>query len=231
MDRLGVIFLPLAGCGGGGGPASLLGAVRNRDVDPQGRSVDFSFSRKMRAPSAGDLAAFVSSRGEQAVSATLLAPADKVLRVVFDAFVLPGETTFDVSGLSASNGRPMRPASALPVSSTDAASPAFASSSASAFPNASNDRLSFAFDDDMVPSEAVDPGHYVFEHPIGSPVPLGPDAFAYDVASRTVTVLFDGADASPTNLQFGQGWRLLVSGVRDLAGNAMPRTNNIVIIP
>ena len=72
--RLGVILLPLAGCGGGGGggggPASILGAVQNRDVDPQGRSVDFSFSRRMRAPTAGDLASFVSSGGEQAVSAT-----------------------------------------------------------------------------------------------------------------------------------------------------------------
>jgi hypothetical protein len=221
--RLGLIFLPLAGCsgggGGGGGPASILGAVQNRDVDPQGRSVDFSFSRRMRAPTAGDLASFVSSGGEQAVSATLLAPADKVLRVVFDSFVLPGETTFDVSGLSAASGRPMRPASALPLSGTDAVAPAIAASAATAFPNASNDRLDFAFDDAMVPSEAVDPSHYVFEHPIGTPVPLGPDAFAYDAASHIVTVLFDGADASPVNLQFGQGWRLLVSGVRDLGGN------------
>ncbi|HET6204622.1 MAG TPA: Ig-like domain-containing protein [Planctomycetota bacterium] len=221
---VGVSLLPLGACGGGGGgggsAGALLGAVQNRDVDAQGRSVDFSFDHRMRALQPADLAAFVASGGQQPVSATLLA-SEKDVRVVFDALALPGETTFEVSGLRDRSGKLVRPASAVALSSTDATPPPIDAAAATAVANAANDRLTISFGDDMVPADVVDPSHYVFEQPAGTPVPLGPDAFAYDAGSRTVTVLFDGTDAAPANLQFGQGWSLAVSGVRDLGGNAI----------
>lgn len=229
-----VTVLLLAGCGGSSGGASvdapaaapdpidlsLVRAVQDRDVDPSGATVALQFDHEVRAESASELSRFTASGGQLAIDSDVRGT--EVL-VTFHRPIVPGETTVDVRDLESADGTPMRPRLKAPIESTDTEPPQATSVTATAPENAGNDRLTLAFDDDMLPADVTDATHLDFEHPLGSPYDLTAATLNYDSASRILTVHLNEAPGGGA-LAHAESWRLEVRGMRDVAGNAIADT-------
>ena len=233
---LGTVALStVMSCGGGGGggaPApnptpnpnpnpnalSITKIEQDRNVDPTGATAVFYFNRALEAASATAVANYVASAGQLALVATLAASGTEVV-VSFDSLILPGSTSFSVSEVVDSTGQKMAAAAGLAVGSTDTTPPSVTSSSATAVANAFNDVVSLVFDDQMVASDLLNPANLTPENPVGNVIALGSSTLSYDQGTRTLTLTLDNQSV-PANLEFGLGWQLSASNVRDIGGNS-----------
>lgn len=233
---LGMVALStIMSCGGGGGgggttttptptpnPNPTTGLLvtqilQDRTNDPSGTTAIFTFNRSLETSSASTAANYVASGGQNALAANLAANGSDVT-VTFDAAILPGTTTFSVSEVVDVNGEKMSAASGLPASSTDTAAPTVTSSVATAIENGLNDVITLVFDDQMFASDLLNPGNLLLEHPVGVAKSLAGSTLSYNAGTQTLTILLDGASV-PANLEFGIGWQISLSNVRDLGGN------------
>ncbi|HKB16297.1 MAG TPA: Ig-like domain-containing protein, partial [Planctomycetota bacterium] len=199
----------------------LLAATQNAFLDPSGATLDLSFDEMVEPGSAEALGDYAASAGQSPLSASVLPPGDLV-RVVFDAPLLPGVDTLSAQNVFDLAGNQMAAVSSAAIATTDLLPPSLESASATTMSGFGNDVLSVVFSEAVFPSDASDLARYVLESPAGSPLSLAGAGVAYDAPSRTATIVFSGAGASAVNLRTGASFSLSVSGVRDFAGNPMP---------
>lgn len=201
-------------------PPRLSSAVQNRTLDPQGTTIDLVFDEPMDAESVEDVVHYTASNGAEPRWAALLADGTR-LRVSFDAALLPGATTLAVDGVLDLAGNPSAPVAFFPLTSDDTAPPAAETTAAISVTGASNDRIEVAFDDDLLPEDAVDPARFQFEHPEGTLIQLDGASIEYVPERRTIVIDFAAGDGHDVNLQTGIEWSLALDALRDLGGNAI----------
>ncbi len=189
----------------------VLGATQNLSVDGGGRVVDLAFSEVVASDLVSALATWSASSGQSVVDASLLWPGD-VVRVAFDAPVLPGtdtvalENVFDLAGnqLAALPAQSITPADDIP--------PSLLAVLATAVSGYENDTLSVSFSESVMASDATDLAHFALFQ--GAQIDLVGSAIAYNAALRTTTITLQDLD-----LATGSVFALTCAGVRDLAGN------------
>ncbi len=201
-------------------PPRLASAIQNRTLDPQGATIDLVFDEPMDAESVEDVAHYTSSNGAEPRWAALLANGMR-LRVSFDAALLPGATTIAVDGVLDLAGNPSAPVAFFPLTSDDTVPPATETTAAISVTGASNDRIEIAFDDDLLPEDAVDPARFQFEHPAGTLIQLDGASIVYVPERRTIVIDFSADSGNDVNLQTGVEWSLALDAIRDLGGNAI----------
>lgn len=203
------------------GDASLptvLSAVQNRTVDPDGFTVDVRFSEDLEQVSAETLVSYAFSGGGHNVTAATLVGTD-VVRLTVDAVVVPPDLTIDVQDVTDLAGNVMAADAGRALTSTDVAAPSALGGLARAVEGAANDSLTVNFNDSMIAAEVTDPANWTFESPAGNPIDLTPSTLQYDAVGRQASVRFDGPDG--VNLKAGDDWSVSLANMRDIAGNAV----------
>lgn len=200
---------------------AILSAVQNRNSDPEipGTVVDVSFDEAVHAP-AGDplppVGSWSASGGQACLTAVRL-PNLSIVRLRFDAPVVPGVHTIGCSGVQDLAGNAMVPVGGIHPTSTDTTPPATISVSAIAAAGANNDMLVVAFDDAMWTSDVTDASKWSFQSPVGVSHDLTGADFAWNANLRTATVVLSNG----LNLTRGDDFSLAFGPqVRDLGGNA-----------
>jgi hypothetical protein len=196
-----------------------LSARQDRSVEPAGTIVDVQMSEDVDAATAETLANWSSSGGQTVVGATLLPGLDAV-RLEFDAPMIPGDVTLSAQAVLDLAGNPMLPQAGIALTSTDTTPPAATEWSGSAREGADNDVIEVFFDDDMVPADVLDVARWSLESPVGTPRPLAGANVEYEeVLHRARLQLVNGE-----NLHRDDDFRVVMTNVRDLGGNALPAT-------
>ena len=200
--------------GGDATAPSVLSITQNTMVDPFGQTVDVLFNEPVDLT--GSAAPAASADGGQVLVDAFSIEGSTMIRVVFDAVVVPGTTTVSVSGVEdpASNVGGLF---AILTATPDASAPGISSSSATTIVGSGDDLLTLTFNEPVMQADAETPANWVLESPTGIPFSLAGASFEYDPVSRMASIeLPEGSD-----MDTGLTFTLLVSGVRDVAGNSI----------
>ncbi|MBK7641511.1 MAG: hypothetical protein IPJ19_00435 [Planctomycetes bacterium] len=200
---------------------SVSSIVQNRSVDTTGSTVDVSFDEDVDQSEAENLANWASAGTQNLLSATLQQSAT-VVRLVFDAPLVPTIDGIVCSSMSDLAGNTMSFSQNVGAS-TDTTAPSATSFSANALAGAGNDTLVVNFDDAMYEPELVDTSTWTVESPIGSGLNLTPSSVVYDSNTHKATLTLEASDA---NLQNGDDFSVAFSGVHDIAYNAISSSAN-----
>ena len=195
------------------------GAEQNRTLDPTGTTVDVRMSEDVDAATAETLANWTASGGQTVLTATRLAGEDLV-RLEFDAAMVPGDVTLSAQNVRDLAGNPMAPQVGIVLTSTDTTPPAATTWSANAREGNDNDVVEVFFDDEMVPADVTDVLRWSLESPTGTPHALAAANIEYEeTLHRARLQLVNGV-----NLHRDDDFTVVLTGVRDLGGNALPAT-------
>lgn len=194
-------------------------ARQNRTVDPAGMTVDVQMSEDVEVVSAETLGNWAASGGQTVLTALLL-PGQDLVRLEFDAVMVPGDVTISAQNVRDLAGNPMVPQAGITLTSTDTTPPAATTWSASAREGNDNDVVEIFFDDEMVPADVTDVLRWSLESPVGTPRALVAATVEYEEAlHRARLQLVNGV-----NLRRDDDFRVVLTGVRDLGGNTLPST-------
>ena len=203
---------------GDGALPTLSGATQNRVFDPTGMTVDVVFSEALEETSAETLGNW-NIPGKSLQTATLL-PSKSVVRLVWDAYVLPGTDTLDASGILDLAGNSMTAVLAQALTSTDTTAPGATSITAQAVEGEANDVVRVTFNDNLIESEIENVANWTFESPVGSAQSLAGASVVWNDAGRQASVTLPAG----IDLVGGNSARASFSGVHDIAGNAITAT-------
>jgi hypothetical protein len=193
--------------------------VQNRSVDDSGSTVDVNFDEDVDETDAENTANWSSSNGQNIVSATLQ-PSANVVRLVFDAPLVPSIDTVVCASISDLAGNAAGSSTAV-GSSTDTTVPTVTSAVASAIAGEGNDTVVVAFDDTMYQAEVTDSSLWTLESPLGSPVDLTGSTIGWNAITHKATLTITAAGA---NLQNGNDFALSFAGVHDVGHNDVGAT-------
>lgn len=204
---------------GDGEAPTVLEVVQNRVYDASGATLEVRLSEDCEGSSAEDVNNWILSSGASFSSATFIT-GGRVLRLVCESAVMPGENSLSCSGLTDFAGNVMgSPLTGVEITSTDTSVPTVTGSMASAYQGAWNDEVFVIFSESMYVSDCEDFTKWSFESPAGTSHALSGATFNYDDTHRTCTVSFGAATG--INLKRGDNFVLSFDSVRDLGGNAL----------
>lgn len=189
----------------------VLGATQNLSVDAGGHVVDLAFSEVVGSDLATALATWSASNGQSVVDASLLWPGD-VVRVAFDAPVLPGADTLALENVFDLAGNQLAALPAQAITPADDVPPGLIAVVATTVSGFQNDTLSVTFSEPVMASDATDLARFALFQ--GAQLDLVGSAITYDADLRTTTITLQDLD-----LATGSVFALTCAGVRDLAGN------------
>ena len=197
----------------------VLYAVQNRSFDSMGMTLDVRLSEDCSAVSAEDVNNWSVSGGPSVMGATFLANS-RVVRLVCDETVMPGEFTLGCSSLVDLAGNAMASSmSGIEIVSTDSTQPSVMASTASAYEGAGNDAIFVVFSEMMFESDCEDASKWTFQSPQGTARDLTGASFNYDETNRTCSVTF--GTSTGVNFKRGDDYSIQFNGVRDLGGNSL----------
>lgn len=204
--------------GGDATAPSVVGIVQNRSIDDSGATVDVSFDEDVDQTTAETTGSWSSTNGQNVVSATLQ-PNHKVVRLEFDAAMVPTIDSLACSAISdlAGNGTSFSQAVG---SSTDATAPVVASASANAIAGAANDTVVVTFSDSMYAPEVTDSANWAVESPAGTALDLSGASLAYNSGTHKATLTL-GAGVDLVN---GNDFTVAFANVHDIGYNAISAT-------
>lgn len=213
--------------GGDAGGPTVTSVTQNRTFDATGTTLDALLSEDVDETTAETLVNWTLSGPQNLVSATLL-PSGDTVRLVYDAAVIPGDYTLDVTALDDLAGNTM-PAgqTALAIVADDTTAPDLTSVEADALEGIENDTITVVFDDDMIESEVELLANWTVESPLGVTIDTTGATLDYDGPSRTATLTLTNG----FNLHLGDDVAVTLATARDLAGNTVANTtleNDIV---
>jgi hypothetical protein len=190
--------------------------TQNRNFDPSGRTLDVEFDEDLDEASAETLVNWAVSGTQVLQTADLLAGGN-VVRLVFDAAVIPGDHTLSVDAIADLAGNTMPgPQLALAVGTSDSVPPDLVRASARAVEGIDDDVVLVTFDDDMLEAEVEDVGHWSFESPVGTPISLATSTADYNPATRVARLVLHG-----WSLRRFDDFSIGFTNVRDLGGNVI----------
>ncbi|MEO0652137.1 MAG: hypothetical protein AAFZ65_15800, partial [Planctomycetota bacterium] len=128
---------------------TILSAVQNRDEDTDGVVVDVTFSEDVDDTTAETLVNWTINGGPSLVSAARQTDAS-VVRLTLDAAAVPGDVTFDLTGLTDPAGNAISAVAGQGLTSTDTTAPSATSATAVGIVGIQNDTLEVVFDDLLV---------------------------------------------------------------------------------
>lgn len=192
--------------------------VQNRSADPTGKTVDVNFDEDVNQAQAETVASWSSVNGQNVLSATLQ-PSHNVLRLVFDAPLIPTVDTVVCTQISDLAGNSTA-ISNLVTASTDTTPPTILAASANAIAGANNDTLVVSFDDDMWQASLSDPTHWALQSPVGTSQALAGCTVAYDAVQKRATLTLGNG----VSLKNGDDFSISFSSVYDLGHNAIAAT-------
>ncbi|MEO0652927.1 MAG: hypothetical protein AAFZ65_19790, partial [Planctomycetota bacterium] len=142
-----------------------------------------------------------------------------VVRLTLDAAAVPGDVTFDLTGLTDPAGNAISAVAGQGLTSTDTTAPSATSATAVGIVGIQNDTLEVVFDDLLVESDITNPANWVLQAPVGDALDLTGCTVAWDATERTALATLD----SPAELDFQVNDTFLLSflNVRDLGGNSL----------
>ncbi|MCZ6688490.1 MAG: Ig-like domain-containing protein, partial [Planctomycetota bacterium] len=133
---------------------------------------------------------------------------------------LPSNAITDDAGNEATNyGDPALDDDGVDIGSPDVATPFLGTASAQALSGASNDEVGIQFSEPVIAADAEDISLFVLESPSGSPVDMGGAGVFYNPTTLTTTITLTDTGPQMDNLAYQGSFRIIVTGVRDVAGN------------
>jgi hypothetical protein len=195
---------------------TVVAAIQDRTVDPTGKTVDVQLSEDVDATTAEASTSFSSSGPQGLVSATLH-PGTRVVTLVFDAPMIPGDATLSAQDVQDLAGNAMAPTFGIALVSTDTTPPSVVSFGGNANEGPDDDVIELVFDDDVIPSEIQDLARWSVESPVGTPRPTAGATVLFDASVRRARLKFLNGE----NLRRDDDFGVTVTGVRDLGGNAL----------
>lgn len=189
--------------------------TQNRSIDPTGLTLDVLFTEAIEQTSAETPSNWSLSGLQPLLTATLQADL-RTVRLVYNAHVIPGETTLSTVGITDYAGNAMLSSIMNPILSTDNTLPTASIDALTAVEGANNDTLVVGFDDDMIESEVEDPTNWLVQSPVGTVLDLSTSSFVYDAGSDRVTVTLVDADLESREIAL-----VALSNMRDLGGNVI----------
>lgn len=194
-------------------------AVQNRNFDPTGRTLQLTLSEAVQQASAQNTGNYtLSDNGIGVVSASLL-PNGTVVRLTLDEVAVPGIVTLTVDNLVDLAGNAMSaPQVGIVLTSTDSTAPGIVLATARANEGANDDMIVVTFNDDMVADDVEDPAKWSFESPIGTAFDVSACTIGYDAGNRRAILTLD---AGGLDLQRDSDFQVVLSGMRDIAGNSI----------
>lgn len=208
--------------GDAGGPsasgAAVTGAIQDRTFDPTGSTLIVAFEAGIEQADAED-ETFYTVSTRTVVSAVQVSPS--LVRLTLDGTAVPGDVTLSVSeGIQDLEGETSPGVQSLSIESTDTTAPAATSLSAMAISGMDNDQVEIVFDDDMVEADVENVSRWSIESPLGTPVDLSGAEVSYASTDRKATLTLEGGQ----NLQTSDSVTVIVTSVRDIAGNTIEST-------
>ncbi|MCY2961605.1 MAG: hypothetical protein NTY35_15695 [Planctomycetota bacterium] len=200
---------------------TLTSVTQNRNIDPSGKTLDVRFSEDVRETAAETASNYVDTGAMSIVTATLLTGLDTV-RLVYDDVVVPGDVTLAIANIQDLAGNTITTVPSAAVISTDTTSPSVTGSNARALAGASNDSVAVVFNDDMVPSEILDPSNWAIESPVGNALTLAGTSVAYSTSTRVAILTLDNG----VDLQRGDDFQVSFVNARDIGGNTVSTTTS-----
>ena len=200
-------------------------ARQNRNEDPSGATVDVTMNEDVEPVTAEALTSWSSSGPQTLLSATLQ-PGQRVIRLVFDDLMLPGDFTLAAQDVKDLAGNAMTPAAGVALTSTDTTPPGVLTFSGTAHEGANNDVVELIFDDDLVVADITDPSKWTLESPTGTPRSTTGANVEWVVNARRARLQL----ANGVNLRRDDDFRVVLNGVRDFGGNvasASPHTGAV----
>jgi len=198
---------------------TVLTAKQNRTVDSTGTVVDVQMSEDVDVVTAQMLGNWTASGGQLLLTATLLPGQDQV-RLEFNDPMIPGDVTITAQNVRDLADNPMVLQAGIALSSTDTTAPAATTWSATAHQGADNDVIEVFFDDEMVPTDVTDVSRWSFESPVFVAHSTAGATVEYEpVLHRARLQLVNGV-----NLHRDDDFEVVLTGVRDIGGNALPST-------
>ncbi|MFN0008824.1 MAG: hypothetical protein ACKVXR_13060 [Planctomycetota bacterium] len=198
---------------------TVLTARQNRTIDSAGAVVDVQMSEDVDVVTAQTLANWTASGGQSLLTASLLPGLDQV-RLTFNNPMIPGDVTITAQNVRDLADNPMVLQAGISLTSTDTTPPAATTWSATAHQGENNDVIEVFFDDEMVPTDVTDVSRWSLESPVfvarstvGATVEYEP------VLHRARLKLVNGV-----NLRRDEDFQVVLTGVRDVGGNALPTT-------
>jgi len=195
-------------------------AHQARGLDASGMTIDLRFLAKVDPSSAAESTHYQANGGQSLQSVEVLADG-RTVRLIFDALLLPGRDTLDVSGVRSLDGRNFTAASDIALSSGDRTPPSTTLVALEAVPGLDNDLLVVTFNDFMLEDEVLDMDKLQLQYPTGTLFPLQSGDASYDSEKRRLTVSLHDPSARSFDLVLGGNWTLSLSGLHDLGGNAI----------
>jgi len=206
--------------GGDIAPPAVSSVTQNRTLDESGQTLDVQFNEDVDETTAETLANWSISGAQNLQSATLM-PSLDVVRLVFDALVVPGDVTLGADDVADLAGNVIgAPQLGLAIQSTDTADPDLTSVEASAVEGANNDVVHVVFDDDMIESEVETAANWTVESPVGTPLSTVGATIEYDALTSSATLTFSNG----VDLRRGDDVLAGLSLARDFAGNVIQNT-------
>jgi hypothetical protein len=194
--------------------------AQNRTIDPSGKTLDAALSEVVTPTAAQTLSNWTISGAQNLQSATLLA-GGQIVRLVYDALVIPGSVTLSAANQQDLAGNTMgAPQTNIAITSTDTTPPAANSAVATAVEGADNDTFAVGFNDDMIQSEVETLGNWHLESPVGTVLNTVGASIAYSVAAKSATLTLSNG----VNLKRGDNFKVVLSNMRDLGANTVTST-------
>lgn len=198
--------------------AGVTGVIQDRTFDSTGSTLIVTFEAGIEQVDAED-ETYYSVFPRTVVSAIQVTPS--LVRLTLDGTAVPGDVTLSVSeGIQDLEGETSPGVQGLAIESTDTSAPEATRLSAMAISGSDNDQLEVVFDDDMVEADIVSLARWSVESPLGTPVDLAGVELTYGSADRKATLTFEGGQ----NLQTSDSVAVIVTSVRDIAGNTIEST-------
>jgi hypothetical protein len=206
--------------GGDVTPPSVMTVAQNRTVDPTGKTLDVTMSEVVEPGPAQTPADFVLGGPQNLLTVNLLS-GGVIVRLVYDALVIPGSVTLTCAGQQDLAGNVMAaPQTNIQIISTDTTPPSANSCVATAVEGANNDTFVVGFNDDMIQSEVETLSNWHLESPIGTVISTLGTTISYNVATKTGTLTLTNG----VNLKRGNDFKVVLSNMRDLGANTITPT-------
>ncbi|MFT5051060.1 MAG: hypothetical protein ACI8QZ_002467 [Chlamydiales bacterium] len=208
---------------------TLVSAMQNRTIDTSGNTVDVTFSEDLDPTAATNTALYGFSPAVVTNTAALVGGSGRVVRLVTNTAIVPGDFTFSVVGLVADlAGETLDLGATAPVAiaTTDTQDPAILAITSNAIEGADNDALVVLFNDTMVSAEVESAVNWVVESPSGTPIDVTGCTVIYANDSATMTL-----DSGSLALKSGDTVRVVLNTMRDVGGrtiSATPGTGAVV---
>jgi hypothetical protein len=201
-------------------PPSVSMVAQNRTADPTGKTLDATLSETVQ-PGPATTPANWSLSGAQNLQTVTLLSGGQIVRLTYDALVLPGSVTLTCANQQDLAGNVMAaPQTNIQIISTDTTPPAANSAVATAVEGADNDTFVVGFNDDMIQSEVETPANWHLESPVGTVLSTVGTNVSYNVATKTGTLTL----ANGVNLKRGNDFKVVLSNMRDLGANTITPT-------